>query len=426
MPTSRVQAPDGRVIPVEHPEGATPEQIISFAQRQSTAPTGARGLVSSIDEGLAGLKEQAGRGIERVLSGGDPQRTLAGQMGQFLNPVPGSIGEAALMVADPLIAVGPGGVLRKAITTSALHGANEATRPGSDLMSTAIALGLGGATGMGGGLLRNVATGGAANQRLAATWNAIMKYAGSDKLRDVVAPLRKNVFRFTEEQTVRSMKRAASEAIDKTWGKITEALPENHAVALRSVPPAQMNAVLKEARGTVKYVDSPQGPTPMISATDALAARNALKRSGDDLWHDVERDVLHSLPVDARDRFRDSLGAYFRDQRAIDHVAHLQDVRRLPSGINPTDMPGYIKAGAEDVKRGDQRGLYHLSMGLTHPSSPYGAVHLGEFAREALGGRGSAVGRYTPPSTARRVLGTAGAAATGEAGAVAQGALSGE
>lgn len=35
MPTSRVQAPDGQVISVEHPEGASPDQIISFAQQQA-------------------------------------------------------------------------------------------------------------------------------------------------------------------------------------------------------------------------------------------------------------------------------------------------------------------------------------------------------------------------------------------------------
>lgn len=35
MPVAKVQAPDGRVIDVEHPEGATPDQIIAFAKRQA-------------------------------------------------------------------------------------------------------------------------------------------------------------------------------------------------------------------------------------------------------------------------------------------------------------------------------------------------------------------------------------------------------
>lgn len=59
MPQFKVQAPDGKVITVEGPEGATEEQAIAFAQKQAGAEPAGRSLGGALVEGATNIPDSA-------------------------------------------------------------------------------------------------------------------------------------------------------------------------------------------------------------------------------------------------------------------------------------------------------------------------------------------------------------------------------
>ena len=396
----------------------------------SRAATTLKGDVKDINREMGEVRESVGRFISKALTGGPGKPETLGTRfaSSVLNPVPGSMGDAALMVVDPLIAVGPGGIARKAVGTAALHGTKEALE-GRGPLDIAKGAAVGGAFGGVAGAARNLATGGSAARRLFATGNAIEEYASEPVVR-AVAGWRQDPFRFTAENTLRRMQRGASAQIQTVWDAIAAEVPTHHRVALTSVPPSQRNAVYRHVQGREgeagpvgAMIEGLEGGTaPAIPIEQAMRVRNRLKGDDNPLWHDVERDILNSLPDTLKDRYRGSLRQYARDQAVIDQVRGIQELRRLPtSGRNPTDFPMLVPTeGARTGGSGSP--LYHFAAGLTHPTSPWGGLHLAEGTRRLVR-RADPLITYTPPSRARRTLGTGGAAATSELGAFAQDAM---
>ena len=77
MPVSKVQTPDGRTMTIEHPEGATSDQIIAFAAQSYTPEESETTLLGSTGEffkgiprGFASSFATAGQGLTELTDAG--------------------------------------------------------------------------------------------------------------------------------------------------------------------------------------------------------------------------------------------------------------------------------------------------------------------------------------------------------------------
>jgi hypothetical protein len=403
---------DALLNELDTPKPAAPSPIVTGTLPQTIQQAGGRGY-ERVNAALAELRRRSGEFLTRGIP---PEAETARWLTDVLNPVPGSVPQAAMLAGSEALGgipiVGRATIPRilaqrtveGAGLGAAVHGVDAAIR-GRDVGESVLqGTGAGSLTG----LLRGTGES-FAQARLNAQTRAALR--GLDYLKSelkVSKPVRdvldtSDPSKLFSRRTLDEMKSRASKLFQSALDRISgdaHAATGGRAIQYRlaNVPEPPPNPAAPDRVGKVRGVNwSPQpGATGRATATNYPTLTNAkslvedgqkliaaLREVGEEsLARQAELDImqhLETLQPGLGQRYGVMVRQFANDHGLIRYVEGIQQMTTLRGGVNPADMGATARAEKEFAGgKVDKRAVdaaYNLLLAGSHPTSFYGAGH---------------------------------------------------
>lgn len=393
-------------------------------------PEGLKGLVQQGFSAADQFLKQARAGTTRMMTQTPQGQPAMGQGGNIaanlLNPVPGSLPQAGMLLTGPtagLVARGP--LARGAVTggLDALLGGVEGGPLGAVLGGVGGALSGAGASGV--SKLGQPSRGMRALQQ---TKQMGLKY-GSPEVQQWLRGMQEQ--ELTRGSALKGLQDAASKGIEDILGHVKTTLPPNQRVTVAGLDPriiARYNASQTDTSKHLAGVTGQFGGTDIIAPFEVMDGfRTWLRGRGDPAWRNVMDEMVLTADLHANSlgnspagqAYRAALKQYALDKRLLDLVGGIQDVRSkgILGGLNPTDFPEAQNITDLALKgKGQQAlGAAEVAVGSAHPGM-FGTLHMLRGAKKLVGGSGKQPIEgplKPPPGPVRKALAETGAGAVG-------------